>query len=91
MNKRELVTTVAERAALTQAEVDRVVQATIDVITEQLSDGGEVSLSGLGKFSVVERGAREGRNPATGEKMQIGPSRGPKFTAAAPLKAAVKG
>ena len=66
------------------------VDAVLEAITDTLSGGGEVSFTGFGKFHVAERGAREGRNPRTGESMTIAASRVPRFTAGSGLKKAVK-
>ncbi|MBV8987185.1 MAG: HU family DNA-binding protein, partial [Solirubrobacterales bacterium] len=66
------------------------VEAVLETIEATLKRGSEISFSGFGKFSVSDRGAREGRNPATGETIQIAASRVPKFTAGAGLKKAVK-
>jgi DNA-binding protein HU-beta len=94
MNKKELVVKVAEAMSteekkVTQKAASEYVNAIIDVITEALVAGDEVSLTGFGKFSVTERAAREGRNPATGETIQIAASKSPKFKAAKALKDAV--
>ena len=66
------------------------VDAVLDTITDTLAGGGEVSFTGFGKFHVAERGAREGRNPRTGETMTIAASKVPRFTAGSGLKKAVK-
>jgi DNA-binding protein HU-beta len=63
----------------------------LEQITEELAGGGEVSLPGFGKFSVAHRKARQGRNPATGEAIQIAASKAPKFSALGAFKKAVKG
>jgi len=78
MNKQEL----AQQAGVSKGDVE----AIFDAIASELSNGGEVSISGFGKFSVSERAAREGRNPATGETIQIKASKGAKFSAASALK-----
>jgi DNA-binding protein HU-beta len=61
-------------------------ETTIEVISGELESGGEVSLAGFGKFSVSHRAARQGRNPSTGETIQIKASKAPKFSAASALK-----
>jgi DNA-binding protein HU-beta len=66
------------------------VDAFLETIESTLRRGSEVSFSGFGKFSVSERSAREGRNPATGERIHIAASRVPKFTPGASLKKAVR-
>ena len=76
MNKRELVDQVAKNIGLTQAEVTSVVNAIAETIQETLQAGGEVVLVGFGTFSVADRAARVGRNPATGEKIKIAASPG---------------
>lgn len=90
MTKSEFVDQVAERAGLNKREAGEAVDAFLDTIEDALKRGSDVTFSGFGKFSVSQRGAREGRNPATGEKIQIAASRVPKFTAGASLKKAVK-
>ena len=89
MNKKELVKAISERLEITQKAAGEQLDVILDVITEELVNGGEVKISGFGTFSVAERAAREGRNPATGETIQIAASRTPKFKAATALKNAV--
>ncbi len=89
MNKKELVKVIAEKLEITQKAAGEELDVILAVITEELANGGEVKLAGFGTFSVAERAAREGRNPATGETIQIAASRAPKFKAATALKAAV--
>jgi DNA-binding protein HU-beta len=74
---------------ITQKAAGEQLDVILDVITEELVNGGEVKISGVGTFSVAERAAIEGRNPATGETIQIAASRTPKFKAATALKSAV--
>ena len=90
MTKSEFVDQVADRAELSKKDASDAVDAFLDTIESALRRGSEVSFSGFGKFSVSNRSAREGRNPATGERIHIGASRVPKFTAGAGLKKAVK-
>ena len=90
MTKQEFVDQVADRAGLSKKDASDAVDAFLDTIESALRRGSEVSFSGFGKFSVSNRSAREGRNPATGERIHIGASRVPKFTAGAGLKKAVK-
>lgn len=71
MNKQGLVNAVLSKTGLSSADSQKAVQAVIDTITAELKRGESVQLIGFGTFSVDERAAREGRNPATGEKMQI--------------------
>ena len=89
MTKSEFVDQVADRAALSKKDAGDAVDAVLETIEDALKRGSDVTFSGFGKFSVSQRGAREGRNPATGEKIQISASKVPKFTAGAGLKKAV--
>ena len=90
MTKSEFVDTVADRADLSRKQAADVVDAVLDTITDTLKRGSDVTFSGFGKFHVAERGARQGVNPRTGERMQIAASRVPRFTAGSGLKSAVK-
>ena len=89
MNKNDLVAKVAEAANMSKTDASDAIEATLDSITEALKAGDEVRLVGFGTFSVTHRAASEGRNPRTGEKIQIPPSKNPKFKAGKPLKDAV--
>lgn len=89
MTKSEFVDQVADRAGLSKKDASDAVDAFLDTIEDALKRGSDITFSGFGKFSVSARSAREGRNPATGEKIQIAASRIPKFTAGAALKKAV--
>ncbi len=89
MTKAEFIDQVAERSGLTKKDASEAVDAVLATIEGALKRGSDVVFSGFGKFSVSDRGAREGRNPATGEKIHIAASRVPKFTAGAGLKKAV--
>jgi DNA-binding protein HU-beta len=89
VTKSEFVDQVAERANLNKRDAQEAVDAVLETIEDALKRGSDVTFSGFGKFSVSQRSAREGRNPATGEKIQIAASRVPKFTAGAALKKAV--
>jgi DNA-binding protein HU-beta len=91
VTKSEFVDRVADRSGLGKGEADTAVNAVLDTIEEVLSRGGEVSFTGFGKFAVAERGARQGVNPQTGERIQIAASRVPRFSAGSALKKAVKG
>jgi DNA-binding protein HU-beta len=90
MNKTELAEQIAERAGLSGAEAGRVLDATLLTIEQELAAGGEVAITGFGKFSVADRAARQGVNPATGEPIAIAASRAARFSAGARLKQAVK-
>jgi DNA-binding protein HU-beta len=89
VTKSEFVDQVADRAGLSKKDAGDAVDAVLDTIEDALKRGSEVTFSGFGKFSVSHRSAREGRNPATGEKIQISASKVPKFTAGAGLKKSV--
>jgi DNA-binding protein HU-beta len=90
VTKSEFVDQVADRSGLGKSEADKAVNAVLDTIEEVLTRGGEVSFTGFGKFSVADRGARQGVNPQTGEKIHIAASRVPRFSAGSSLKKAVK-
>ncbi|MBV9943080.1 MAG: HU family DNA-binding protein [Solirubrobacterales bacterium] len=90
MTKQEFVDQVADRAGLSKKDAAGAVDAFLDTVEDALKRGSEVTFSGFGKFSVSQRSAREGRNPATGEKIRIAASRVPRFTAGASLKKAIK-
>ena len=89
MNKNDLVASVAGGAGLSKADAAKAVDSVFDTITNSLSNAGEVRLVGFGTFSVARRRASEGRNPRTGEKIQIPASNQPKFKAGKALKDAV--
>ena len=88
--KAEFVDKVAAKSGLSKKDAGAAVDAVIDSIEDSLRSGDEVSFTGFGKFHVANRGAREGRNPRTGETMTIAASRVPRFTAGSGLKKAVK-
>lgn len=89
MNKSELIDAVANNADLTKAKAGDAVEAALGAISDALSSGDSVALVGFGTFTVRERGARTGRNPRTGESIQIAASRVPAFKAGKALKDAV--
>lgn len=91
MTKSEFVDQVAAESGLSKGDAGTAVDAVLTVIEGTLKRGGEVSFTGFGKFSVAERGARQGVNPQTGERIQIAASRVPRFSAGSALKKAVKG
>ena len=91
LNKTDLAGEVASESGLDNSQAKKAVEATFAVIARHLASGDEVSVGGFGKFSVTERSAREGRNPQTGETIQIAASKAPKFSAASGLKTSVKG
>jgi DNA-binding protein HU-beta len=88
MNKKELIAAI-KPANASAAATESVIAALGIVVAEQLAKGGEVTLPGIGKLSVKTSAARKGRNPATGEEMDIPAKRKPAFTAAKALKDAV--
>ena len=86
MNKTELVAAMAEQTNLSKKDAEAALKAFIDVVSEELKTGEKVQLVGFGTFEVSERAAREGRNPQTGETMEIKASKTPKFKAGKALK-----
>ena len=86
MNKTELIAAVAAKTGLTKKDAEKVVNATIDSITESLVKGDKVNVSGFGIFEVKTREARVGRNPRTKETIQIPATRLPAFKASKTLK-----
>lgn len=89
MNKAELISSVAEKAGMPKKETEKAVNAVFAAIEEALANGDKVQLVGFGTFEVRDRAARTGRNPQTGEEIQIGATRVPAFRAGKALKAAV--
>ena len=79
MNKNDLVALVADAAGLSKIDATKAVDAVFDGIINSLKKGDEVRLVGFGTFAVTERAASEGRNPRTGEKIDIPASKQPKF------------
>lgn len=90
VNKDELARDVAARTGIDVGQSKLAVEATLEAIAKQIAGGNEVRLTGFGKFSAVQREARQGHNPQTGETMQIAAKRVPKFSAGAELKKAVQ-
>lgn len=91
MNKAELIAATADRASMSKTDVERMLDAMLETITKQLKGGGEVRLVGFGNFLVSERKGGTGRNPRTGETMEIAATKSPKFRAGKQLKDAVNG
>lgn len=89
MNKNDLAAAVAESTGLSKADGVNAVETMLSSITGALQSGGEVRLPGFGTFSVAHRKASEGRNPRTGEPIQIPASKLPKFKAGKSLKEAL--
>ena len=81
MKKTEIMSALAEKTGLTKADVEKVYNATFELIKEELSKGNEMSVAGFGKFKITERAAREGRNPQTGETIKIAASKSEGFKA----------
>ncbi len=90
MNKSEFIDAVAGSAEMTKAEAERCVGAVLDTIKAELVNGGQVVLPSFGTFSVVERAAREGRNPQTGAMIKIAATNAVKFKVGKGLKDACK-
>jgi DNA-binding protein HU-beta len=90
MNKRELIDAVADKANATKAAAEIVVTAALEAIAEAVARGESVQFVGFGSFSVAERKARMGRNPATGKALRIPARKVVRFKAGAALQAAVK-
>ena len=90
MTKADFVDRVADNAGLSKKQAGDALDAVLRSIEDALKSGDEVTFTGFGKFHVAERGAREGRNPRTGETMTIAASKVPRFTAGSGLKKAVK-
>ena len=91
MTKNELAEQIAGKTGLATSQARQVVETAIEIVSDELAKGGEVSLAGFGKFSVSHRAARQGRNPSTGETIQIAASKAAKFSAASQLKKQLNG
>ena len=90
VNKNDLVDAIASSGSMTKADAIQAVDAVINAITNALKSGDEVRIAGFGTFVVSQRAASEGRNPRTGEKIQIPASKLPKFRAGKGLKDAIQ-
>ena len=90
MNKTDLINAVAEVTEISKKDVTKAVDAVFDAITDTLKKGEKVQLIGFGNFEVRERAARKGRNPQTGEEIDIAASKVPAFKPGKALKDAVK-
>ena len=90
MNKQELIGQLADRSGLSRSDASRAVETMLEIVTSTLRRGDEVRLVGFGNFSVTRRKASIGRNPRTGEPMQIKASAQPKFRPGKALKDAVQ-
>ena len=91
MNKTELISAIAAKSGLTKKDSEKALRAFEEAVTETLVSGGKVQLVGFGTFDVVERAAREGRNPQTGAPMKIAASKAPRFKVGKALRDAVNG
>ena len=89
MNKTEFVDAVAERADVQKSDAAKIVDSLVEVIGEQLGKGDQITLVGFGTFLVSKREARKGRNPRTGEEIQIAASNVPRFKPGKALKESI--
>ena len=89
MKKSEMISVIAEKTGVSKTESEKVFNATFDMFKEELAKGEKVSVAGFGTFKISERAAREGRNPLTGEKLQIVASKSVSFKAGTELKKVV--
>jgi len=89
MNKADLISTIAQAAGISKAQAQKTMEITFDTIRTALQQGDDVRLVGFGTFTVAKRAASEGRNPRTGEKIEIAARRQPKFRPGQELKDAV--
>jgi DNA-binding protein HU-beta len=90
VTKSEFVDQVADRSGLGKGDAEKAVNSVLETIEEVLRRGGDINFTGFGKFSVADRGARQGVNPQTGERIHIAASKVPRFSAGSSLKKAVK-
>jgi DNA-binding protein HU-beta len=86
VNKTELVQAVSEKTQMTKKDATQAVEAVFEVISQALASGDKVQLVGFGNFEIRERAARKGRNPQTGEVIQIAASKIPAFKAGKALR-----
>ena len=86
MNKSELVAAMSEKSELSKKDVEKALKAFTDVVAEELKKGEKIQLVGFGTFEVSERAARTGRNPHSGDPIEIAASKAPKFKAGKALK-----
>lgn len=89
MNKTELVSAIAEKSGLSKTDSEKALNAFTDAVTSELKNGGKVQLVGFGTFEVSKRAARTGKNPQTGEPLEIAACKAPKFKAGKALKDAL--
>ncbi len=86
MNKTEFIAAIASRTGLNRMDAEKAVKAYNEIVAEELARGGKVQLVGFGTFEVSSRSGRTGRNPRTGETMEIAASKTPKFKPGKALK-----
>ncbi|HEU5454800.1 MAG TPA: HU family DNA-binding protein [Nocardioides sp.] len=91
MKKDQIVQSIADASGVSKADADRVLSAVVDTITGTVASGEKIQIPGLGTFESRDRSAREGRNPQTGETIQIAATRVPGFKPAASFKQATAG
>ena len=90
MNKTKLIDAMAEKSGLTKKDAEKALAAFIETIQEGLAAGEKIQITGFGTFEISERAARKGRNPQTGEEIDVPALHAPKFKAGKELKEAVK-
>ncbi|CAH7163676.1 HU family DNA-binding protein [Vibrio alginolyticus] len=90
MNKQQLIEQIAEKSDLTKAQAKLALESTLEAVTDTLKSGDQVQLIGFGTFKVNHRAARTGRNPKTGDEIQIAAANVPAFVAGKALKDAVR-
>mgnify|MGYP001385527639 CR=1 FL=1 len=91
MNKSDFVAALAEQTEMSKAQAGKVYDTFVELLTQSVSSGEALSIPGFGTFKIADRAAREGRNPATGETIQIEASKVVKFAAASALKQVING
>lgn len=89
VNKSDLAAEVSQESGLSNSDAKLAIEKTFELIARHLAAGDDINVTGFGKFSVTARAARQGRNPQTGEAIQIGASNAPKFSAASALKGTI--
>lgn len=89
MKKSEMIEVLSSKTGLSKADAEKMFNATFDLFKEELAKGNKVSVAGFGTFKISERAAREGRNPQTGETIQIAASKSVSFKAGTELKSKV--
>ena len=90
MNKTDMVAKLAEKNGMTKKDAKKALESLIEIISDEIKDGGRIALTGFGTFSIAERKPRTGRNPQTGQPIDIPAARVPKFKAGKKLKEAVR-